>query len=63
MFVRLKAKTRVVAMPQTLEVDAAEGRRLLMLGVAEKADEPKQEAPVQEPEKKPAKRTRKKKAD
>ena len=71
MKVNLKVNTRVLAKPQELEVDDAEAKRLMMLGVAEpvkkvekaepKVEQPKEEQPKveTEPTEKKTKRTKK----
>ena len=62
MKVKLKCETRVLAKPQTLEVNDAEAQRLVMLGVAEILKEKVElkEEPKVEPEKKEVKKATKK---
>ena len=66
MKIKLNCETRVLAKPQTLEVNDAEAQRLLMLGAAEilkEKVEPKAEPkvePKEEPEKKEVKKATKK---
>lgn len=62
MKIKLNCETRVLAKPQTLEVNDAEAQRLVMLGVAEILKEKvelKEESKV-EPEKKEVKKATKK---
>lgn len=62
MKIKLNCETRVLAKPQTLEVNDAEAQRLVMLGVAEILKEKVElkEEPKVEPEKKEAKKATKK---
>lgn len=62
MKIKLNCETRVLAKPQTLEVNDAEAQRLVMLGVAEILKEKVElkEEPKVEPEKKEVKKATKK---
>ncbi len=62
MKIKLNCETRVLAKPQTLEVNDAEAQRLVMLGVAEilKEKVEQKEEPKVEPEKKEVKKATKK---
>ena len=62
MKIKLNCETRVLAKPQTLEVNDAEAQRLIMLGVAEILKEKVElkEEPKVEPEKKEVKKATKK---
>ena len=62
MNIKLNCETRVLAKPQTLEVNDAEAQRLVMLGVAEILKEKVElkEEPKVEPEKKEVKKATKK---
>lgn len=62
MKVKLNCETRVLAKPQTLDVNDAEAQRLVMLGVAEILKEKVElkEEPKVEPEKKEVKKATKK---
>lgn len=62
MKIKLNCETRVLAKPQTLDVNDAEAQRLVMLGVAEILNEKVElkEEPKVEPEKKEVKKATKK---
>lgn len=62
MKIKLYCETRVLAKPQTLDVNDAEAQRLVMLGVAEILKEKVElkEEPKVEPEKKEVKKATKK---
>ena len=66
MKIRLKTNTKVLALPQELEVNDAEAKRLMMLGVAEKVEKvekvemPKVDEPMENTEPKKTKRASKK---
>lgn len=62
MKIKLNCETRVLAKPQTLDVNDAEAQRLVMLGVAEILKEKVElkEEPKVEPEKKEVKKATKK---